>query len=301
MRQSRSVIPISTASRGGAGLGIKRRWGLARTLIAICGVVLSLQSGVAVQRSEITSKIRVTVPHQDAELLVNDKPVGSNSGAFRDFETTPLEPGRMYEYKFTVQWSPNTYTVITRSATRRFRAGDAVTVDLTKDDPNDRARIRYVPTPDAIVSEMIALAGVTEKDVVFEPGCGDSRITIAAVKAGARRGVGIDIDPERVAESKRNVEAAGLRDRIEVRLGDALDIRDLSDATVVFLYMGDEFGRLLRPLLMKQLKVGTRIVSHRFTLGDWTPDQTVTVIDLGIPYQLHLWTVTQAVKDRAAL
>jgi hypothetical protein len=87
--------------------------------------------------------------------------------------------------------------------------------------------------------------------------------------------------------------------RIDIRLGDALDIRDLSDATVVFLYMGDEFGRLMQPLLVKQLKVGARIVSHRFTLGDWQPDETVTVIDLGIPYLLHSWTVTQEVKDRA--
>lgn len=273
-----------------------------RQFVAACGVaVVILQGSVAVQRLEIRSRIRVTVPHQDAELLVNDQPVGSNVGAIRDFETVPLDSGRMYEYSFTVRWSPNTYTVITRRVIRRFTAGDAVTVDLTKDDPNDRARIRYVPTPDAIVDEMIQLARVNENDVVFEPGCGDSRITIAAVKAGAKRGVGIDIDPERVAESKQNVEAAGLRDRIDIRLGDALDIRDLSDATVVFLYMGDEFGRLMRPVLLKQLKVGTRIVSHRFTLGDWQPDQTVTVIDLGIPYLLHLWTVTQEVKGRAAI
>jgi uncharacterized protein (TIGR03000 family) len=216
----------------------------------------------------------------------------------RTFESSELERGRTYTYKFTARWSPNTYTVITRNATVQFKGGDPVTVDLTKDDPNDRARIRYVPTPDAIVGEMIALAGVTKNDVVFEPGCGDARITIAAVKAGARRGVGIDIDEERVSESRKNVQAAGLRDRIQIRLGDALDIKDLSDATVVFLYMGDEFGKLIQPLLMKQLEVGTRVVSHRFTLGDWTPDETVTVIDLGIPYQLHKWTVTDAVKAR---
>jgi uncharacterized protein (TIGR03000 family) len=248
----------------------------------------------------IRSRITVTLPQPDAELLMNDAVVSSavNSGT-RIFESPALDRGRTYTYKFTARWSPNTYTVITRNVSIQFKGGEPVAVDLTKDDPNDRARIRYVPTPDTIVGEMIALAGVNKNDVVFEPGCGDARITIAAVKAGARRGVGIDIDPERVAESRRNVQAAGLRDRIEIRLGDALDIKDLSDATVVFLYMGDEFGKLIQPLLMKQLKVGTRVVSHRFTLGDWTPDQTVTVIDLGIPYLLHLWTVTDAVKARA--
>jgi uncharacterized protein (TIGR03000 family) len=286
-----------------------------RPLVATCWVVLGLQSAVVADRveatwstqtplaraaSQVTSTIRVTLPKDDAELLVNDKSVGSKIGAIRTFDTSPLESGQVYAYKFTTIWAPNTYTVITRNATVRFRAGDAVTVDLTKDDSNDRARIRYVPTTDAIVDEMIKLAGISQDDVVFEPGCGDSRITIAAVKAGARRGIGIDIDPERVAESQQNVRAAGLEERIEIRLGDALDIKDLSDATVVFLYMGDEFGRLMQPLLVKQLKVGTRVVSHRFTLGDWTPDQTVTVIDLGIPYLLHVWTVTDQVKARVA-
>ena len=239
-------------------------------------------------QAAVRSRITVTVPQEDAELLMNGTLVNSTGEAvIRTFESAPLESGKVYTYEFTANWSPNTYTVITRNETLQFRGGDTVSIDLTKDDPTDRARIRYVPTPDEIVAEMIALAGVNKDDVVFEPGCGDARITIAAVKAGARRGVGIDIDPERVAESKQNVDAAGLAKRIDIRLGDALDIRDLSDATVVFMYMGDEFGRLMRPLLVRQLKVGTRIVSHRFKLGDWQPDETVTVIDLGIPYLLH--------------
>ena len=124
---------------------------------------------------------------------------------------------------------------------------------------------------------MIKLAGVGPADVVFEPGCGDARITIEAVKAGARKGVGIDIDPERVTESRGLVKAAGLDDRIEIRQGDALDIRDLSEASVVFLYMGDHFNLLIRPHLWRELKVGARVVSHRFTMGDWKPDRTVQV------------------------
>ena len=124
---------------------------------------------------------------------------------------------------------------------------------------------------------------------------------VQAVKAGARKGVGIDIDPDRVAESRRLVKDAGLDHRIEIRQGDALDIRDLSEATVVFLYMGDHFNLLIRPILWKQLKVGARLVSHRFTMGDWKPDKTVSVTsEFGGDYELYLWTVTEELKRKMA-
>jgi precorrin-6B methylase 2 len=174
-----------------------------------------------------------------------------------------------------------------------------MSVDLTVSDPTDRVRVIYVPTPADIAEEMIRLAGVTANDVVYEPGCGDARITIAAVKAGAKRGVGIDIDPERVTESRAGVAAAGLADKIDIRLGDALDIPDLPEATVVFLYMGDHFNLLIRPNLWKQLNVGARVVSHRFLMGDWKPDRTVTVNSAeGGEYELHLWTVTAELKRK---
>jgi tRNA A58 N-methylase Trm61 len=199
-------------------------------------------------------------------------------------------------------WQPNTYTDITRNKTVTFRAGEPLTVDLTVDDPNDRARVRYVPTPADIADEMVKLAGVTSQDVAFEPGCGDARITIAAVRGGARKGVGIDIDPERVEESRTRVKEAGLESRVEIRLGDALDIKDLSEASVVFLYMGDHFNMLIRPILWRELKVGSRVVSHRFTMGDWKPDKTVTISSAeGGEYELHLWTVTEELKRQAAM
>jgi hypothetical protein len=150
-----------------------------------------------------------------------------------------------------------------------------------------------------VVEENIRLAGVRQSDVDYERGCCDARITIAAVKGGARRGVGIDIDPERVADSRERVKKAGLEARVEIRLGDALDIQDLSAATVVFLYMGDHFNLLIRPTLWKDLRVGARVVSHRFTMGDWKPDKTVSVSSLdGVTYELHLWTVTDELKRK---
>ena len=249
----------------------------------------------------VVSHFRLTMPHPDTELLLDDQKITTN-GFNREWETPPLERGRTYEYVFTAKWRPNNYTLVTRKKTVQFKGGDPVVVDLSIADPADRAEIRYVPTPDHIVAEMIRVAGITRDDVVYEPGCGDARITIAAVKAGAKRGVGIDLDLARVVDSRKRVSAAGLDDRIEIRRGDALDIKDLSEATVVFLYMGEEFDVLLRPILLKQLRVGARIVSHRFRMGDWMPDETIPV---GQPTSddvslVHLWTITKEVKERAA-
>jgi uncharacterized protein (TIGR03000 family) len=255
----------------------------------------------AAAAAPVVSRFRFTMPHPDTELLFGDEKITTN-GMNREWETPRLERGRTYEYIFTAKWRPNNYTLVTRKKTVQFKGGDAVVIDLTIAEPTDRAEIRYVPTPDHIVAEMIRVAGITRDDVVYEPGCGDARITIAAVKAGAKRGVGIDLDLARVADSRQRVSAAGLDGRIEIRRGDALDIKDLSEATVVFLYMGEEFDVLLRPILLKQLRVGARIVSHRFRMGDWMPDETITV---GQPTSddvslVHLWTITKEVKERAA-
>ena len=272
-----------------------------RLIIGIALVVATVDARPAAAQAastvRVTSRMAVTVPHVDAELVVDGKPV-PGSGLQREFETPPLERGAAYKYAVEAKWQPNTYTTMTRTKTVSFQAGERIVVDLTVDDPADRVRVLYVPTPDAVVAEMIKLAGVGPADVVFEPGCGDARITIAAVKAGARKGVGIDIDPDRVAESRGLVREAGLADRIEIRQGDALEIPDLSDATVVFLYMGDHFNLLIRPHLWRQLKVGARVVSHRFTMGDWKPDRTVSVGLDDPAYEVHLWTVTEELKRR---
>ena len=258
----------------------------------------SFSTQASATASRVTSRIIVTVPDDQTELVVDGKPI-TGAGQVREFDTAPLDKGASYRYTFTAKWQPNTYTTITRNKTVSFRGGEAVKVDLTVDDPHDRARVMYVPTPADIADEMVRLAGVTSADVAFEPGCGDARITIAAVKGGAKRAVGIDIDPERVTDSRAKVKEAGLDDRVEIRLGDALDIKDLSQATVVFLYMGDHFNMLIRPNLWRELKVGSRVVSHRFKMGDWPPTKTVTVNSSeGGEYELHLWVITEELKRK---
>jgi uncharacterized protein (TIGR03000 family) len=243
-----------------------------------------------------TTQMTIEMPSTDATLEV-DGIVVPGTGLSRTFETPPLVTGRAYKYSVVAKWQPNGYTDISRTKVVTFKAGERLTLNLSAEDPSDRVVVRYVPTPDNIAAEMVKLAGVTPNDVTYEPGVGDARITIAAVKAGARRAVGIDLDPERVEESRANVARAGLSDRIEIRLGDALEQPDLSSMTVVLLYMGDHFNMLIRPHLWKQLPVGARVVSHRFLMGDWKPDKTITISDeYGLPYEIHLWTITEAHK-----
>jgi uncharacterized protein (TIGR03000 family) len=253
----------------------------------------AVQSAPTLERG-LTSRVVVSVPADDAELVMNGEAI-TGLGATRTFEFPPLSTGD-HRFTLTVTWKPNNYTTMSRSKTVAVRRGETVRVDLTVDDPADRVRVIYVPTPADVAEAMVALAGVGQADVVYEPGCGDARITTAAIRAGARRGICVDIDPERARESKANVEASGLASRIDVREGDALDVKDLSDVSVVFLYMGDHFNLLVRPVLWRELKVGSRIVSHRFTMGDWKPDKTVSVGSEFAAIDVHLWTITEEIK-----
>jgi Ribosomal protein L11 methyltransferase (PrmA) len=157
----------------------------------------------------------------------------------------------------------------------------------------------YEGTPPSVVPTMIELAGIRRDDVVYEPGCGDARLVIAAVKAGARKGIGVDIDPDLAEVAYAEVKAAGVQDRIEIRWGNALDI-DMSETTVVFLFMGEPFNLVIRPKLWQQLPVGARVVSNDFAMGDWKPDRTLRVDTPTRSYVLYLWTITEEIKRRAA-
>ena len=269
------------------------------TALLVLALPFTLTIGLETQSSAAatsTTVITITVPTDDTQLSIDGHAV-AGTGVARRFETPPLAAGRTYKYEIVAKWAPNNYTNMTRTKILTFRPGERLKIDLSVDDPTDRVVVRYVPTPDEIAMEMVKLAGVTAKDITYEPGCGDARITIAAVRSGARHGVGIDLDPARVEESRANVELAGLADRIDIRFGDALEQPDLGSMTVVFLYMGDHFNMLIRPYLWKQLPVGARVVSHRFLMGDWKPDKSITVHgEYGEPYELHLWTITEAHK-----
>jgi SAM-dependent methyltransferase len=154
----------------------------------------------------------------------------------------------------------------------------------------------YVPTPQDVVERMLELAQVGKGDVVYDLGCGDGRLVITAAKKYGARGVGVDIDPERIAESKANAKKDGVDGLVEFKLEDALNV-DVSSATVVTLYLLSSSNMKLRPILTRQLRAGARIVSHQFSMGDWPPDRTDTFTDSnGATRTLYLWKTDGKVR-----
>ena len=150
--------------------------------------------------------------------------------------------------------------------------------------------VPYVPTAHEVVDRMLALAEVTKDDVVFDLGSGDGRIPIAAAKKYGAKGVGLDIDPDRIKESWVNAKAAGVVKLVDFREQDVLKA-DISEATVVTLYLLSSFNAQLRPILTKQLRPGTRIVSHAFSMGPTWPADKIDrfTTSTGDETTLYLW------------
>lgn len=144
----------------------------------------------------------------------------------------------------------------------------------------------YVPTPEPVVDAMLKLARVEEGDVLYDLGSGDGRIPVTAAREYGIRAVGIDIDPKRIAEARTNVRNAGVEDLVTIQQGDLFEA-DISEASVVTLYLLDSLNQKLRPKLMRELQPGTRIVSHAFRMGDWEPEAQEIVDERAI----FLWTV----------
>jgi SAM-dependent methyltransferase len=147
--------------------------------------------------------------------------------------------------------------------------------------PVRRPDVIWLPTDDPVVTAMLKLANVTKDDVVYDLGCGDGRIVIAAAKQFGARGVGIDIDPERIKEANAAADRAGVTRRVTFVVGDLFDPAfKISDATVVALYLLPSLNAKLRPRLQSELKPGTRVVSNAFSMGDaWPPEKTEQVGD----------------------
>jgi len=146
----------------------------------------------------------------------------------------------------------------------------------------------YVPTPTVVVEEMLRMAAIKPGEMVYDLGCGDGRIVIAAARDFGARGIGVDIDPERIAESKANAEMAGVTDRVQFQEADLFTM-NFSDADVVMLYLLPALNVRLRPRLLDELRPGTRIVSHAFMMGDWQPDERAQV---GSPEKsVYYWVI----------
>lgn len=145
--------------------------------------------------------------------------------------------------------------------------------------------VPFVPTPQEVVDKMVDLAGVKKGDTVYDLGSGDGRIVITAAKKGARA-VGFEIDPDLVKESRENIKKAGVQQLAEIRHQDILTV-DLSPASVVTMYLLPDVNLKLKPNILKQLKPGSRVVSHAFDMGDWKPDKVERIDGRTV----YLWTV----------
>ena len=146
--------------------------------------------------------------------------------------------------------------------------------------------VAYQPTPPAVVEAMLEFAHVQGGDVLYDLGSGDGRIPIAAAKRYGIRAVGVELDPDLVHEARQNARSQGVSHLVEFRQEDLFKV-SLADATVVTLYLGSELNARLRPRLLRELRPGTRIVSHRFDMAGWPPEKTREVSGRSI----YLWTV----------
>jgi ribosomal protein L11 methylase PrmA len=152
--------------------------------------------------------------------------------------------------------------------------------------PARRPDVIFVPTPEAVVEAMLQVANVTKNDMVYDLGCGDGRIPVTAAKKYGARGVCFDIDPQRIKEANENVAKNNVGNLVKVVEGDLFE-QDLSGASVITLYLLPSLNVKLMPKLMKELKPGTRIVSHAFDMGDWKPEKELDVDGRKVYY----WTI----------
>ncbi len=160
--------------------------------------------------------------------------------------------------------------------------------------PKHPPDVPYVPTTEAAVAEMLKLAGVTKADTVYDLGCGDGRIVIAAAKTYGARAVGIDINPVRIAEARENAKKAGVESLVRFEENDLFDA-DIHAATVVTLFLLPQVNLKLKPKLLKDLKPGTRVVSNTFDMGEWKPEKEANVggddEETYLSRKLFLWTI----------
>ena len=268
-----------------------------RAFLWICVLLtLALIGSAGGQEKAAPAYLRVLLPDKDADLYIDEYEC-KQTGKIRIFVTPPLPPGKTFKYTLEASWEPNNYTEVTRTREVEVQAGKVIEVDMREEDPKnpDDLEIKYVPTPNEVVEAMCKLADVGKADVVYDLGCGDGRIVITSVdKFKAKKGVGIDINEDLVKLSTNNAKKAKVADRVTFRKQDVLTIKEkeLSDATVVMLYMGEKVNQRLMPVLKKALKPGARIVSHDFPMGDWKADKTVKVTDdQKEDHTLYLWTI----------
>jgi uncharacterized protein (TIGR03000 family) len=273
-----------------------------RTLVlGSLAALMALTAAIRLQAQEPTKKpetdnkpatLRVLVP-ANAQVEIDGKAT-TQTGEVRRFVSPPLEPGKSYKYTIKASW-------VTAGQVFQFIREADITADKEtvldfRNFKDETVRVIFVPTPQEVVDKMLEMAGVKKDDVVYDLGCGDGRIVVTAAKKFGARGVGVDLDPERIKDSQENVKKNGVEKLVEIRQGDALKVKDIGKASVVTLYMLPEFNRRLVPILKKELKPGSRIVSHDYRLGDWEPEKHVTIQGPEREHTLYYWKIGEDTK-----
>ena len=276
-------------------------FGVGFILVVLVSLLASLTGMAAFAQAPANatrSKVKVSVPQEDAELVIEGKSTRT-VGKTREYDTPDLEPGKKYLYEFKVVWKPNKFTTLTRTRVVKFVAGDEVEVDLTAAQPTDTADVVLKPATPDVLKDLADAAKLTKDDVVFEPKAADARGLIAAVTAGAKRAVGVQPDADKVKAIKAAVKKAELEGKIDVQQVAPAECKDYAEATVVLLYLGEEGNVALLPVLLRDVKAGTRIVSYRFKMGDWKPTATRKGTNAdGDEYEIYTWTVTDDDKKK---
>lgn len=242
---------------------------------------------------KISARLRVLLP-KETKLYVNGS-LTKSTGGKREFVSPPIQPGKTFKYTLKAVFPDGGFDV-TRMAVAKVKAGQLTVVDMHQDAKDGTSsQIIFVPTHQKIVDKMVEIAKVTKTDVVFDLGCGDGRIVVTAAKKHGARGIGVDIDPERVKESLAKVKKNKVEKLVAIRHGDALKVKDISKASVVMLYMLPEFQKQLAPILKRDLKAGTRVVSHDYALPGWEPERVVSVRG---PFRMHVLYLYVAGKGK---
>lgn len=174
--------------------------------------------------------------------------------------------------------------VVSLGVVAQVRAQDEAAQPVKKDVP-------YVPTPQPVVDRMLEMAAVTKDDVVYDLGCGDGRMVVTAAKKYGAKGVGVDIDPQRIKESNENAKSAGVTDKVNFSIKNLFDMQ-FGEATVLTMYLLPDVNLKLRPKILDDMKPGSRIVSHSFDMDDWKPDAEDEVDSSTIYY----WVVPAKVE-----
>ncbi len=280
----------------------ERRFALvAIALLPVCGFVTATPASLAAtSRPQAASR-------PEAELSIRNATREPVRYLIRPFDADQQRPAEILRSgsiaRFTTRYSLDlTFESAGRWLEYRldpgvdyaFRYNNDEAVDLFLGS-HDRADVPdlapYVATPMPVVERMLELADVRSGDVVYDLGCGDGRIVVEAAKKYGARGVGVDLDPRRIDESKRLAQKARVEELVEFRVADATRV-DFSSATVLALYLLPDSNELLRPIMEKRLRDGTRVVSHDYEVGGWTPVREESMRDAaGRNHDLYLYVL----------